>query len=132
MREQRWRLAEPHVERKTSAKTSGVEEAEPRYRVGLIAPKLADKPLRSRIRYIDMSSTFDEVAGPAAPTQRDTATERRALDTKSTGAASRRRSSSSDRLVRRLLGLPQPDRACSSAIHLPRDLTIGRASSERR
>ena len=45
VREHRRRLAEAHVEREAAAETGGVEEAEPRERLGLVAAQLADEAL---------------------------------------------------------------------------------------
>ena len=41
------RLAEPHVEREASAELGGVEEADPRQRLGLVRAQLADEARRA-------------------------------------------------------------------------------------
>src|SRR3546814_9085610 len=61
------RLAEAHVEREAAAEIRGIEEAEPREGLGLVAAELALEPLRARDRLgWHRGRTGQQVGGPAA------------------------------------------------------------------
>ena len=111
VREHRRRLAETHVEGEAATEAGGVEEAEPRQRLGLVAAELADEPggcgrgLGGEVR-----RGRQQIGGPASAFDRDAARERRSLEAEGEPQHLRARQLRRRRRVRRARRPPRSGR----------------------